>query len=137
VIALAPDELDFSEAYIEGDATARWRSASGHGRSDGAQTTGTSVLEVEPGRRLPEHTDSAEEVIVVVQGTAEVRIDGEEPTELPAGGLAVVPQDALHEVRNAGGGTLRFAAVYAAAEVVTTYREPVQPDGERERQSAS
>jgi hypothetical protein len=30
VIALRPEELDFSEAYVEGDDSARWRSASRH-----------------------------------------------------------------------------------------------------------
>jgi hypothetical protein len=41
------------------------------------------------------------------------------------------------EVRDAGSEALRFAAVYAAADVVTTYREPVQPDGRRERRPVS
>ncbi len=93
------------------------------------------MLEVQPARKLPIHTDSAEETIVVLTGTAEVQVD-DETAQVPAGGLAVVPKDVLHEVRNAGDDVLRFAAVYAEPDVVTTYREPVQPDA-RERHTVS
>ncbi len=130
------DDLDFADAWIEGDEAARWRSASGHGPSTGARSSGSSVIEVEPGRRLPMHTDSAEETIVVLDGVAEVEIGGERE-RVPAGGLALVPKNLMHEVRNAGDATLRFAAVYAEPDVVTTYVEPVQPDGGRARNPVS
>lgn len=94
------------------------------------------MLEVRPGCRLPTHTDSAEETIVVLAGTAEVQVE-DETARVPAGGLALVPKDVPHEVRNAGGEVLRFAAVYAEPDVVTSYREPVQPDGTRERHTVS
>ena len=136
MLAFALDDLDFADAWIDGEDDARWRSATGHGPSSGAQSSGSSLLEVDPGRRLPAHTDSAEEAIVVLAGVAEVWIDGE-TERLPAGGLAVVPKERLHEVRNAGSETLRFAAVYAEPDVVTTYRQPVQPDGSRERHTVS
>ena len=136
MLVLPPDRLDFSDAWIEGDATARWRSASGHGPSSGARSSGSSVIEIAPGCRLPEHTDSAEETVVVLAGVARVKVDGE-TSELSAGGLAVIPKDRPHEVRNAGADRLRFAAVYAEPDVVTTYREVVQPDGARERHTVS
>jgi quercetin dioxygenase-like cupin family protein len=130
VIALAPEALDFSDSYIPDEDGARWRSASGHRGS----ASGSSVLELPQGCRLPRHTDSAEEAIVVVAGVAEVVV-GDEAARLPAGGVAVVPEDAPHEVRNAGDGALRFVAVYASADVVTRYEREVHPDGSRERQT--
>jgi quercetin dioxygenase-like cupin family protein len=136
MVTLSPDELDFSDAWVEGDEAARWRSASGHGPSSGAQASGSSILEVQPGCKLPAHTDSAEETIVVLAGDADVQIDGE-TERVSAGGLALVPTNHLHEVRNPGEEVLRFAAVYADTDVVTTYREPVQPDGSRERRPLS
>jgi quercetin dioxygenase-like cupin family protein len=132
VFATAPPSSELSDAWIEGDETARWRSASGHGPDDGAKESGSSVLEVDPGCRLPVHTDSAEETIVVVSGTASVTV-GEQAAELPAGGVALVPECVPHEVRNAGSETLRFVAVYASTDVTTTYEHDVQPDGGRER----
>lgn len=125
------EHQDFSDAWIEGDETARWRSTTGH---TGA-ASGLSLLEVAPGCRLPRHTDSAEENVIVVAGSAEVEVGGERMA-VGAGDVALVPQDVAHEVRNTGDTPLRFVALYAAPEVVTTYELPVPPDGERERQSA-
>jgi quercetin dioxygenase-like cupin family protein len=130
--SVTQDGLDFSDAWIESDPAARWRSASGHGPSKGASSSGSSVLELDEGRVLPRHTDSAEETIVVLAGTADVSLDGER-AQVQAPGMALVPKDAPHTVRNAGSGTLRFAAIYADTDVVTRYQEEVQPDGDRER----
>jgi hypothetical protein len=44
-----------------------------------------------------------------------------------------VPAEARHQVESVGDEALRFVAPYGAAEVTTTYEEPVQPDGERRR----
>ena len=135
MIQVEPD-ADFSDAYVEGDDTARWRSAPGHSPSEGAAASGSSIIEVPPGCRLPRHTDSAEETIVVVAGTARVEVGGD-AGEIGAGCLAVIPEDVPHEVRNAGEDDLRFVAVYAAPDVVTRYEQVVQPDGERGRHTVS
>ena len=118
------------DAWIEGDETARWRSTSGHAGT----AMGSSLLEVDAGCRLPRHTDSAEESVVVLSGTAEIEVAGERET-LTAGGVALVPEGAPHEVRNMGERPLRFAAIYASNDVTTTYEVDVQPDGGRERSS--
>lgn len=136
MFAIAPDQLEMSDAWIDGDDTARWRSTAGHQPSDGAQSSGSSVLELLPGCRLPRHTDSAEETIVVVAGTADVQVRDEQ-ARVPAGGLALVPKEVPHEVRNGGDETLRFVAVYAEPDVVTHYDAEVQPDGSAERHTVS
>jgi quercetin dioxygenase-like cupin family protein len=132
VIALSPGDLEFVESYVNGDTSARWESASGHSPSIGAHASGSSIIRVPAGCRLPRHTDSAEETIVTVAGIAEVEVAGRR-SQLPTGGVAVVPEGAPHEVRNAGDGELVFVAVYAAPNVVTRYEEVVEPDGSRER----
>jgi quercetin dioxygenase-like cupin family protein len=136
MISLDPSKLEFSEAWQDGDASARWRSAAGHSPSQGAADSGSSLLEVDPGCRLPRHTDSAEETIVVLSGTAEVQI-ADERCHVLAGGLALVPKCVPHEVSNAGDRLLRFAAVYAEPEVITRYERDVQPDGSPERKTVS
>ncbi|HYF27002.1 MAG TPA: cupin domain-containing protein [Baekduia sp.] len=136
LIALTADDLDFADAWIDGQEDARWRSASGHAPEGDVRASGSSVIEVPEGCRLPRHTDSAEETVVVHQGVAEVEVAGER-RQVTAGGLAVIPQDAPHEVRNAGEGPLRFVAVYAGPDVVTRYQDEVQPDGSRERHTVN
>jgi mannose-6-phosphate isomerase-like protein (cupin superfamily) len=128
--AIAPRSLELSEAWVDGDPSARWMSAAAHA----AAATGSSVLEVPPGCRLPVHTDSEEEVVVVVEGRAEVVVAGESAS-VDAGGFAIVPRLVEHEVRNAGDGPLRFLALYAGPDVVSTYADEVQPDGGREREA--
>jgi quercetin dioxygenase-like cupin family protein len=136
VFVVSHSDVELRDAWIDGEDDARWRSASGHGPGSGAAASGSSLLEVPPGCRLPRHTDSAEELIVVLDGEAAVTVDGEtEPVS--ASGVALVPADVPHEVLNAGKGALRFVAVYAAPEVVTRYEAPVQPEGERERRPVS
>ncbi len=119
---------ELSESWIEGEEGARWRSTSGHT----GQASGSSLLEVDAGCRLPRHTDSAEELVVVVAGTASVTV-GDETSEVGAGGLALVPECVPHEVRNAGDEVLRFWAVYASNDVTTTYEREIQPAGSREQ----
>jgi quercetin dioxygenase-like cupin family protein len=132
MIVVDAARAEFSDAWIEGLEGARWRSASGHSPATGARASGSSLIQVPAGCRLPRHTDSAEETVVVVDGIADVEVGGERG-EVRAGGLAVIPKDVPHEVRNAGEATLSFVAVYAEPDVVTRYERTVQPDGTRER----
>jgi len=136
VILVDPNQLELSEAWQDGDEAARWRSGPGHSPQEGASSSGSSILEVDSGHKLPRHTDSAEEMIVVLEGTAEVTV-GEERATLPSGAIAVIPKLLPHEVRNGGKTTLRFAAVYAEPDVITRYEREVQPDGSAERHTVS
>ena len=123
------DGEELSDAWIEGDESARWRSTTGHTGYD----SGSSLLEVAPGCRLPRHTDSAEETIVVVAGRAIVTV-GDEEAVVGEGGVALVPECVPHDVRNgAADESLRFVALYAGTDVVTTYEQPIEPGGDRER----
>ncbi len=125
-------QLELSDAWVDGDDRSRWRTTAALTPAHGSRASGSVLLEVEPEHRLEPHTDSAEETIVVLAGTAEVIVEGE-AGEVAAGGLALIPADAVHEVRNAGDEQLRFVAIYASAEVVTRYERPVAPDGVAER----
>ena len=122
------DDAALEESWYQDDETARWRTASGHG----GDASGSSLLEVDPGCRLPRHTDSAEEAIVVITGSARVTV-GDETCDVAAGGVAIVPEEVPHEVRSTGDVPLRFVALYASDDVITTYERDVQPDGERAR----
>ena len=125
-----PENLE--DAWIDGDEGARWRAANGHAGAESA----IGLLEVAPGCRLPRHTDSAEENIVVIEGSADAEVGGERHA-LAAGDVALVPAGVPHEVRNAGETPLRFVALYAAPHNVTTFETPVEPGGSREREAGA
>ena len=128
----SPKSAELTDAWIEGEERGRWRSGPGHSAETGARASGSSILEIDPGCLLPRHTDSAEEVIVIASGVATVTVGGESATA-EEGAIALVPAGVSHDVQNAGDAVLRFWAIYASTDVTTTYEEPVQPDGERER----
>ena len=77
----------------------------------------------EPGRGAPTHTHfEVEEVILVVDGRAEVWIDGE-TTVLERGGTALVPPHALHGFRNAGTEVLHTLTALPDASPPVRYEE--------------
>ena len=67
----------------------------------------------EPGRGAPTHLHAVEEVLTVVEGQAEVWLDGERAT-LAAGQSVVVPAGRKHGFRNSGPATLHVRAPLAA-----------------------
>jgi mannose-6-phosphate isomerase-like protein (cupin superfamily) len=68
----------------------------------------------EPGRGAPTHRHTVEEVLTVVEGTAELWIEDERAT-LTCGQSLVVPAGRAHGFRNTGTATLHVRATLAAA----------------------
>lgn len=57
-----------------------------------------------------------EEIIYVLQGTAEQWVDREKQ-QLRAGEMAHIPRDVVHGTYNAGEGTLHFLAILSPAKI--------------------
>lgn len=95
----------------------------------GNKNTAMVYLEVEPGHRLATHTDSAEEILVFLQGTAEVTV-GDETGRVEAGDMALVPSMVPHGFRNVGDETLRVIGIFSSNTVMSTFEEPMVPIGQ-------
>ena len=67
----------------------------------GAASTAAVYVELEPGMRLPRHTDSAEELLVILDGEIEATV-GERRLRAGAGGLVLIPAMAPHGAINSG-----------------------------------
>jgi quercetin dioxygenase-like cupin family protein len=96
----------------------------------GARHSSVVMIELEPGHALGEHTDSPEEVLLVMEGEVEFTI-GEERARAARGVLAVVPPMAPHSIRSFGTGTARVVGFFPSSTVISTFVETVQPLGER------
>ena len=75
-----------------------------------------------PGDRIPLHTHPIEEVILIEEGTADVRLGDERRTVRP-GTVVFVPKGVPHGMDNAGRGVLRLRAVYSSTVVSLQYLE--------------
>jgi quercetin dioxygenase-like cupin family protein len=58
------------------------------------------------------HKHPGEEIIYVLDGTLEYRLDGREPLTVSAGEALTVPAETVHSVKNVGGGHAAELATY-------------------------
>ena len=94
----------------------------------GTASTATVLFELDPGAELPVHTDSAEELVIVVQGTAEASL-GDEVGRIAKHQVALVPPMAPHGLRNIGDDVLRVLGTFSGSTVVSTFERPLEPGG--------
>ena len=74
------------------------------------------------------HQDSAEELLIIVQGTAEARV-GDEVGRLETHQVGLVPPMAPHGLRNIGEDVLRVLGTFSASTVVSTFEQPFEENG--------
>jgi quercetin dioxygenase-like cupin family protein len=96
----------------------------------GNESSAVVYFEVEPGHFLGTHTDSAEEILLILAGTVEATL-GDETGRLTAGQAALIPAMVPHGVRNVSGETARCVGFFAAATVESTFDRPMMPFGRR------
>jgi quercetin dioxygenase-like cupin family protein len=90
VLTVQLGELERQEYWCEADPALRGRLALPMHTANGAASWAVIYFAHEPGEHHGRHTDSAEEVVVVLEGEAEVAAGGE-TVRLTAGGTALVP----------------------------------------------
>jgi quercetin dioxygenase-like cupin family protein len=130
MLAVQTDELELMEGWSENDSTRRARFNFPIFNLTGALNTAVVYFEVDPGQHLGMHTDSAEEVLYIVSGTAEA-IVGDESGEIGPGSLALVPAMVPHDIVNAGDETVRVIGFFSSSTVVSVFDDPFAPIGRR------
>ena len=76
------------------------------------QETLVNLLEMAPSVSAPRHMHpGAQEILFVIEGALVVQVDGEEPKQVDAGTVALIPAEIPHLVRNEGAGTPARALV--------------------------
>src|SRR5919107_2214718 len=84
VISAQIGELELMEVWYEDDPTMQVKVNFPFYVGTGNKNTAVVYFEIEPGHRLGTHTDSAEEMLLVLDGTAELSLE-HEPGEISAG----------------------------------------------------
>ncbi len=118
-----PDSVEFS---AQADSNIGPRLGLALSPGNGTATTIVAALDLAPGKRSGRHTHSIEEVVLVLRGTAEMRV-GEEQVRLAAGEMVLVPALAPHELSNAGSDELHTVAFFPNAAFVSVFDDVLSP----------
>jgi mannose-6-phosphate isomerase-like protein (cupin superfamily) len=130
MIAAQLTELPLLESWQDGNPSARASATFPLVGVPGTDTLGVVYFEIAPGHVLATHTDSRDEILVVLSGSGE-GIVGDETATVRAGALVFVPAMVPHGVRNTGTEPLRVVGIFAGADVVSTFEKLLQPMGVR------
>ena len=69
-------------------------------------------VDLDPGVAFPKHKHPGEEIVYVIEGSLEYRVDGQAAVTLHAGDVLFIPHGAAHEVTNVGAGNGSELATY-------------------------
>jgi quercetin dioxygenase-like cupin family protein len=130
VISAKIDELELLEGSYDDDPTMRVGFNFPFYVGSGTKNTAVVYFELEPGHRLGTHTDSAEEILLILEGTAEASV-GDEQGRVSAGDMALVPAMVPHALRNVGDETVRVVGFFSSNVIVSTFDRPMMPVGQR------
>jgi quercetin dioxygenase-like cupin family protein len=92
----------------------------------GTKSGAVVYFELEPGKELGSHTDSAEEIVYVIDGTIEATV-GNEKDSISRGELGVVPVMDLHNFRNVGTNTAKVIGFFSSPNIVSTFEKVFMP----------
>ena len=121
------EKLDLMDTWLEDDAdTARVQVSFPLNKASGADASAVVYFELERGKRLGRHTDSAEETILLLSGTAEAVVGGQRGT-LSAGEMALIPAMEPHELINTGEETVRVVGFFSEPMVTSTFEQRLMP----------
>ena len=124
------NHLELGDAWYEHDPAMHVKVNFPFYAATGNESTAVVYFEIEPGRYLGTHTDSAEEILVILTGTVEVTLRDEHALA-SAGHAALIPAMAPHSVRNSGNETARCVGFFSSAIVESTFEQPLMPFGTR------
>lgn len=69
-------------------------------------------VEVAPGARAGRHTHPGDEISYVIEGEAEVLVDGQPAKVVRAGEMFVIPAGIVHDAHNASDKPIKLVGVY-------------------------
>ena len=130
MLAVQLAERELAHITSEADETRRIRVDFPISSVDGAASTSVVYFELEPGEHTGMHTDSAEELVLILSGRVEATVGGERG-EISAGGIGLVPALVPHDVRNVGDETVRVVGFFSSGIVVSVFEDPLMPLGRR------
>jgi quercetin dioxygenase-like cupin family protein len=128
MLTASTTKLQLIETSVDGDPEHRVHVEFPISIHSGSADSAVVYFEIDPGDKLATHTDSAEEILYVVQGEAEAYV-GDETGRMGVGDLAVIPAMVPHGVRNVGDTRLKVVGFFSEAKVVSEFPGTLRPAG--------
>jgi quercetin dioxygenase-like cupin family protein len=69
-------------------------------------------VEVAPGAKAGRHTHPGDEISYVIEGTAQLLIDGQAPRTVKAGESFIIPAGVVHDAHNDSDAPIKLVGVY-------------------------
>lgn len=123
------NKLELYEFTAKDNPGQRCRAAFPLLKVHGAEESAMVYIELDPGEELGTHTDSAEETLLILEGSVEVFV-GQEKTGASRGSFLLVPQMAPHNFRNTGKSIAKVLGFFGGANnIVPTFENVWLPSG--------
>jgi quercetin dioxygenase-like cupin family protein len=121
------NQLELNEFVGVGDPKQRCKATFPLLGTDGANKLAAVYVELEQGDCLGKHTDSAEELLIVLEGNVLIGV-GNKSTSVKAGQLVLVPEMETHDIRNTGAGKAKVLGVFGGVnQIVATFENAWMP----------
>ncbi|MDQ2943136.1 MAG: cupin domain-containing protein [Candidatus Dormibacteraeota bacterium] len=131
MIATQIGDLELMQGWSDTDPTMKVGFQFPVSALTGAASTSVVYFEMAPGEHCGRHTHTAEEILLILEGSGEAEANGER-AKVRTGALALIPAMAPHDVHNTGKDTLRCIGFFSSAALVTVFEDTMQPLGAKE-----
>jgi quercetin dioxygenase-like cupin family protein len=127
IVTAQLDQIELHEGWWESDREAlRARFAFPVFWATGSASSSVLYVELDPGCGNGRHTDTPEEILLVLEGKVEVEL-GDDRTVVESGGLVLIPSMVPHRFHNVGTTTARIVGFFSANAVIAEFEEAVMP----------
>lgn len=119
-------ELELPQVGYQDDSVDQVYGTFPFSTATGNASTSAVYSEVESGNMLTTHTDSFEELLMVLEGEVEL-IVGDEQVRASRGDVALVPSMVPHSLRNVGEEKVRVIGFFGSNTSMATFEKPLVP----------
>jgi quercetin dioxygenase-like cupin family protein len=115
------NKLELNEFIAKNNPKQRCKATFPMFAAHGTKQSATVYFELDPGDELGTHTDSTEEILLIIEGSVEATVGGEKSTA-SQGDLLLVPEMVPHNFRNIGKESAKVLGFFGGANnIIATF----------------
>ena len=114
--------IDKAPVHARGDGVETLPLVGAENSGGGARVT-TGVTRFPPGTKVPSHSHNCDEQVLILDGEAQVDVEGQPPARVKRHDMSYIPQGLSHRFVNVGSGPLVILWIYDTQQVTRTFTE--------------